>query len=540
MAHEECRSEGLIDYTLFFFCVCGNQPLLGHISLIIWLIALFYILGNTAADYFCCSLEKLSRLLHLSPTVAGVTLLPFGNGAPDVFASIAAFMGNGNGDVGFNSVLGGAVFIVCVVAGSVILLVAGTSVHLDRGCFIRDISFFLAALVSLCVIFIVGKISFGGALAYVSIYLLYAITVAAWECLKPESWHDSQPSPSQACPIIHISAKQLDEGEPYTLLPDPGLPSALPVGSIPLPQWQWISRYLMFSDHNETSNTDESNQPMWRQRVTYTEASMILHILRKLCGLLIEWPLSLPRRLTIPVVEEGRWSQFYAVSSAILAPVLVASVLNVKGEIIAQGWLIYVGLCCGCVLGILAYFSTEAEHPPRNFAFAWVCGGFFMSIFWFYLIAKELVAVLVSLGVILEIDPAILALTLLAWGNSSGDMMANIALASNGGDDVQIAISGCYAGPMFNTLMGLGLSLVFATWKADSGIYSIPKDDTLFLTMCFLVVGLLWALLLLSSNNMQPGRVSGIGLLLLYAIFFIMQISSAAGFTPFKDGFLHT
>ncbi|KAJ7548748.1 hypothetical protein O6H91_07G025100 [Diphasiastrum complanatum] len=544
MAHKDCRSAGLINYIQFCFCFCGKAPLLGVTSLILWLSALFYILGNTAADYFCCSLERLSKRLHLSPTVAGVTLLPFGNGAPDVFSSIAAFMGAGNGQVGFNSVLGGAVFVVCVVAGSVILLVAGTSVHLDRRCFIRDISFFLGGVLILAVIQIIGKISFGGALTYFSIYLLYAITVATWEFLKPQSWQASQPSSSQPCTTIDISVKQPDERGPYLLLPDPDFTSTLSAGNTPLPLWQWIPKYFMFSDTSETSNNDERNRAMWgqtEQQVTNTKCSKILHIVRKLSELLIEWPLSLPRRLTIPIVEEERWSQFYAVSSATLAPILVAFVLvDSEGGIITQGWLIYVGMCCGCILGILAYFTTQAEHPPRNFAFVWVCGGFFMSVFWFYFIARELVAVLVSLGVILEIDPAVLALTLLAWGNSSGDLMANLALASNGGDDVQIAISGCYAGPMFNTLVGLGLSLVLATWKADFGVYILPKDDTLFITLGFLVVGLLWALLHLSINNMQPSKVSGIGLLILYAMFLVMQVSSAVGFNPFKDIFFHT
>ena len=49
-----------------------------------------------------------------------------------------------------------------------------------------------------------------------------------------------------------------------------------------------------------------------------------------------------------------------------------------------------------------------------------------------------------------------LGLSLLAWGNTWGDLSATVAMASKGFGEM--AVTGCLAGPIFNILVGLGVS----------------------------------------------------------------------------------
>jgi len=47
-------------------------------------------LGSTANEYLSPALETMTVTFRIPESLAGVTLLAFGNGAPDVFAAIAS------------------------------------------------------------------------------------------------------------------------------------------------------------------------------------------------------------------------------------------------------------------------------------------------------------------------------------------------------------------------------------------------------------------------------------------------------------------
>ncbi|KAJ7976444.1 Cation calcium exchanger [Quillaja saponaria] len=501
-SNDPCVSQGYIDYLYLFYCKFGKFPFLGHSLLFLWLLVLFYLLANTASEYFCPSLENLSKLLKLSPTIAGVTLLSLGNGANDVFASIVSFTGTGTREIGFYTVVGGASFVSCVVVGIISTSVRHRRTQISKAALIRDVSFYLLVLLCLIVILVIGKINVLGAIGFTLIYVVYVIIVYASSKCSKGICGESE--------INGNSSYGSDLGIPILNGMEKGLVHCVDEGA------------------QEYDTGVEVKKRCFCIRSTACE----------ICLRILEMPLYLPRRLTIPVVCEERWSKPYAISSVTLAPLLLLALwIPYKGDgIFNTSQIIWgVGLLIGLVLGVLAFLKTEKSCPPKKCLFPWLAGGFLMSVTWSYISAQELVGLLVSLGYICGVSPSILGLTVLAWGNSLADLITNLTMAlHDGSEGTQVAITGCYAGPIFNILVGLGLSLVSTSWSEYPSSIQIPRDPYLLETLSFLVGGLLWALFVLTRRDMRLDGVLGGGLLVIYFISLFVRLIQTLGSVQFR------
>lgn len=172
-------------------------------------------------------------------------------------------------------------------------------------------------------------------------------------------------------------------------------------------------------------------------------------------------------------------------------------------------------------LGAVSLKTTKkARYPTRKRLLSWLARGFLMSVLWTYIIAKELV-------VLFRISPSVLGLTVLAWANSVGDLIANYV--SVGGSGAHIALSGFYIGPIINALAGLGSSLVVSAWSEHPMPFVIPVGPALFEILGFLMAGLVWALVILPKRDMKLDKVLGIGLLAIYSCFLSLRHSQRLG-----------
>jgi sodium/potassium/calcium exchanger 6 len=150
--------------------------------------------------------------------------------------------------------------------------------------------------------------------------------------------------------------------------------------------------------------------------------------------------------------------------------------------------------------------------------------GFIMAASWIDYIADHLVSLLDFVGIILHIPGTIMGLTVLAWGNSMGDLSANMTMARKG--LANMAMTACFAGPVFNILVGLGLG--FSSLASKTGIQEAEVTVSAPIMTGFVFVILNCLSILFVGIVMSKGRIEttyGYLALGLYATYVIVSIS---------------
>lgn len=167
---------GFTAYIDLFYCRIPHLKPIALIILLCWLGLLFSTIGIAASDFFCINLSTMAKTLGMSESMAGVTLLAFGNGSPDVFSTFAA-MGTDSGDLAVGELMGAACFITAVVTGSMALI---KPFKVSRKSFIRDVGFFSVAAAFTMVILSDGKLHLWECLVMVAYYVFYVAFVVFW------------------------------------------------------------------------------------------------------------------------------------------------------------------------------------------------------------------------------------------------------------------------------------------------------------------------------------------------------------------------
>jgi solute carrier family 24 (sodium/potassium/calcium exchanger), member 6 len=190
---DDCAPGGNFNFLSMYYCSFdswvgdkGKKVLIVPVGAILMYI-LMYNLASTADVYLSPSLEYMTVRFGLSESLAGVTLLAFGNGAPDVFSAIAAAQsGSGSNDqetenelLSISALTGSAFFISTVVTAlSIFAAKPDKRIQVTPIFFIRDIIFYIMVMMYLLgVMLVLKEINIYVAVGFLLLYLIYVILV---------------------------------------------------------------------------------------------------------------------------------------------------------------------------------------------------------------------------------------------------------------------------------------------------------------------------------------------------------------------------
>lgn len=439
--------------------------------------------------------------------IAGVTLLSFGNGSPDVFTMIAARNG-ARFLTGINTLIGGVVIVSTIVVGAVTLSVP-YKLHLNPIEFLRDIAFLLATVS----IILVATLYNSSPLLIAGLLLLcYGVYIAL-------VFFQGDTSQLQYDALEHEAERQA------------------------------LAEFL--ADRQAIHERESAlNKALARLEAVYTA---------------LEFPIRALQHCTIPLLEATMqnyvlWKNYWW-TYPIAIPVLMGVWLDSTDfaadlqdtTIITICIAVGLGLttCLYCLPAPVAEpiipatpdpwgeYPSAAEHSSqarlkRISLFIWLFVAFCSCIMWIDLTANTLVSALTDVGKEMGIPSEFLGLTVLAWGNSIGDCITDTALARQGRG--LMALSGCYGGPLFNMVAGLGIALllngieggkVSFTAEGEGEIGSLMDADyavqSLLISVVFLYLVLGSSAVLLHCQGYELSSSVGIYLIVVYVAYSVSQ-----------------
>lgn len=237
------------------------------------------------------------------------------------------------------------------------------------------------------------------------------------------------------------------------------------------------------------------------------------------------------------------WNRWLTIVQLFLAPILIVLIIYTQylppddpsdlPKLLTKP--ILIALLTSTVLLIPLLATTTPTHRPRIYETILSLLGFAVSIAWISTIASQVVAVLKTLAVILNMSHAILGLTVFAVGNSLGDLVADITVARLGYP--VMALSACFGGPMLNILLGIGLS---GSWILIRGAehrhhkhpdrpvkfrtYDIEVSETLVVSGVGLLVTLIGLLVAVPWNRWMMSRGIAFALIGIWVAFTITNV----------------
>lgn len=587
-------------FNLFVLHYC-NMNELTYITLpicVLLLVFCFWMLSSTSNKYLSSSLTIITDRLGLSQNIAGMTLLAFGNGAPDIISSIAA-SSSGSGSEGFHlslAALLGAGVVVTAFVFSLVIFFSPLEIELVPKMYLRENIFYLATLTLLGLFLIDSKIYLWEAIVFFSFYFLnLSAAIGVEKLIKYQEKEKMLLEEQQKEDLVNGNTdegKKLEkiaeeivliidhsESKPqkYFIRTSSLMDSENPAeiinknksiifrkhhkfearsksnyssmidssynkdNKINFNEDHFYSQDLMneISDNQEACNITQTDEQEINLAVFYRikrhyfdqhETFNQMNLAYKIFYMVFEFPMNALRDISIPAVEQDKYRKFLFSFFPIGSSVVIITFFNLWDNL-AVHYIIFVAVAIVVtILSILLAFSINHQLPAGTMLFCII--NFGMSIVWIWALSNIVVDVLHFIGILFNINPSLLGLSLLAMGNSTPDTGLNVSLSKNGYG--QMAVSGSIAGPLFNLLLGFGISMILHILKTSKPIelefFSFTNLASIT-AYAALTLNLVTTMILAKTTKYSLKKKIGIVSMSIFVVYLITVVLVSAIFT---------
>eukprot|EP01104_Vermistella_antarctica_P017973 TRINITY_DN6516_c0_g3_i1.p1 TRINITY_DN6516_c0_g3~~TRINITY_DN6516_c0_g3_i1.p1 ORF type:complete len:834 (+),score=200.63 TRINITY_DN6516_c0_g3_i1:540-3041(+) len=588
---DNCVPGGLFDWLGYYYCdIPSSMHIPALVGYGIVVVVLFWLLGAAAEDYFCPALTVISEAMNLSPDLAGITILALGNGSPDVFSMFAATQ-SGAFVIALGEVIGAGTFVTTVVVGVVTLscVCVVDKLPILRDTLFYLVALALVSL--LVIDDELSLFESLPLLVYYVLYVSFSVVVQCVNRRREEGekalemaetdhllheaeaedmpWADIDgPSGGDAqneeghLPLreglikLQVMAEheekdlelgrnagstvEFGDGHPWMLLDAKYEEKDIrrqqhALGEDGQGLYEPIGTMGGSTDGSANVSLTQRMHPNYLAgRVRYHYNEIYWYALECIAWseksifdkvqYIVFMPFIFAFNMTIPWAED--WNKPLAVCQptfGLLFGLIATQTFTytlVGIPIVVPVFLL--GIAISFVVGMTTHY-----HAPPDRRWPYVAAGFFMSILWIFVIANELVGLLQTWGLILDISQGVLGLTVLAWGNSVGDMVSNCIVARQGFPGM--AMAACFGGPLFNLLLGIGFSVSYWTILHFPEPLPVQLTSNIVLAIPFLVLSLVSTLLVVPLNGYQFPKWLAIWLFIVYVGFTAVGLAAEAG-----------
>lgn len=585
-------------FNLFVLHYCNLNEMI-YISIPICIIVIvfcFWMLSSTSNNYLSSSLTTLADRLGLSQNIAGMTLLAFGNGAPDVISAIAA-SSSGNDSEGFQlslAALLGAGVVVTAFVFSLVIFFSPIEIELVPKMYLRENLFYLATLLVLGIFLADSEIVLWEAIVFFSIYFLnLAVAIGVERYIE---YQQKQKRQEEELSKQELASQKTEEGkalekiaEEIVLLIDHSesnpkkyfiktnslKESENPAEIIKNNKSFILKRHRTFEsksrsqassmidnsynksnqinlmeDHfygateiSRENNDDVSENELVKMEEQEANLAVFYRIKRhyfdhhetfnqmnlvyKIFYILIEFPMNALRDLSIPAVEQDKYKKFLFCLFPVGSIIAIITFFNFWDNQSEQYIIFIIIISIAALVSIFLAFWINHNLPPGTIVYCVI--NFGMSIVWIWAFSNIVVDVLNFIGTLFNINPALLGLSLLAMGNSAPDTGLNVSLSKNGFGEM--AISGSIAGPLFNLLLGFGISMIkqILTTSKPIQLDFYTKNNLASITaFAALTLNLVITMILAKSTKYYLTKMVGIVSMTIFVIYLAAVVTVTA------------